>query len=463
MVQAEISMNEISADFDLEKSFVGQVGDDSGLAADTFVQSTIHDDTEDQQSEIIPEPVKEPVKEPAKGGRKRKSDVVEQLPEDEPRPAKNQKRRAAATEVPETQKSKKTAKAPATDLRRSKRVSDVTEQEPSVMDASVSESADASEVVDEPVVPKRRGRLPKAKPSPQDESPASAKPAKATLEKETTKPAAKESASKAPTKQTTKKAAAEDVQDQADVVFKKPSKSMAKAKGRLPKAKAEAGAGKAGKTDKTPNVTDTAPGKPVDLYGNPLSKADIEQMSTTSVGSRYGRGRHLSVFREMEPDAVARIGRTGRHRVAPIDFWKNDKITYNTDGSMASILKAPSPEPQHRPTTHSKKAKKRILTAVEEEEIELEPWEEDEGALVGNYKDFDPSNEFTSPGLLEGSKLSLDSRANIVLTTTQPSPGPKRASTPRRWQTALSSTPGLDLLGLADSLTGDSLRCAPTR
>jgi centromere protein C len=401
MVQAEITMNEISADLELEQSFAGQVGDDSGVAADTFIQSIIDDDTdEDQQSELIPEPVKEP----ARRGRKRKSDVAEQ-PEDEPRPAKNQKRGAPAAEAPEPQnKSKKNAKAPAAEPRRSKRVSDITEQEPSALDASISESVDVSELVDEPVVvPKRRGRPPKAKPNPQNESPAPVKPAKKTLVKDTAKPTAKESAKKAPAKETTKKGPAEETtQNQTDSVFKKPPKPMAKPRGRPAKAKADAGADK---KDKTPNATDTAPGKPVDLYGNPLSKADIEQMSTTSVGSRFGRGRHLSVFREMEPDAVARVGRTGRHRVAPIDFWKNDRITYNTDGSMASILKAPSPEPQHRPSAHSRKSKKRTLTAVEEEEVELEPWEEDEGALVGNYKDFDPSNEFTSPGLLEGSEL----------------------------------------------------------
>jgi centromere protein C len=398
-------MNERSVSLELGESFVGQVGDDSGLAADTFIESLI-EDVEEPQSEIIPEPVKEP----AKRGRKRKSDVLEQLSDGEPKSAKSQKRGAASTEVSEPQKKgKKTANAPSVLARRSKRVSDITEQEPSILDASVDQFVDASEQIDEPVAaPKRRGRPPKAKPNPETESPAPVKPAKKALAKETTKPAAKETAKKAPTKETAKKASAnETAQDQTDSAFKKPPKPMPKPRGRPPKAKTDEVTDKTekrDKTDKTPNTTDTVAGKPVDLYGNPLSKADIEQMSTTSVGSRFGRGRHLSVFREMEPDAVARIGRTGRHRVAPIDFWKNDRITYNTDGSMASILKAPEPEPQHRPANNYKKSKKRTLSAVEEEEVELEPWEEEEGALVGNYKDFDPSNEFTSPGLLEGSK-----------------------------------------------------------
>jgi centromere protein C len=411
MVQAEISMNEVSVDFGQE-SFIGQVGDDSGMAADTFVQSIIQSDTEEEpQSEIVPEPVKEPVKEPAKRGRKRKSEVVEQPSADEARSAKSQKRGAAATDALEQQKkSRKTTKATAAEPRRSKRVSDVIEQEPSVLDASINESVDVSELAEEPVVaPKRRGRPPKAKPAVQDESPAPAKSAKKTSAKDTAKsaakPAAKESAKKAPAETAKKASTKETTQDQTEAVFKMPSKPVAKPRGRPPKEKVDADPDKTDKTGKTPNTTDTTAGKPVDLYGNPLSKADIEQMSTTSVGSRFGRGRHLSIFREMEPDAVARVGRTGRHRVAPIDFWKNDRITYNTDGSMASILKAPSPEPQHRPAAQYKKSKKRTLTAVQEEEIELEPWEEDEGALVGNYKDFDSSNEFTSPGLVEGSKL----------------------------------------------------------
>jgi centromere protein C len=56
---------------------------------------------------------------------------------------------------------------------------------------------------------------------------------------------------------------------------------------------------------------------------------------------------------------------------------------------------------QKKPTNY-KKGKKKTLTAIEEEEVELDPWEEDDGFLTGNYKDFDPANEFTSPGLVEG-------------------------------------------------------------
>jgi centromere protein C len=372
-LQEEISANneedELPIMTEIEESFVAQIGDDTVTGAE-IVESLVEEETE-----VEPEVVPEPVKEPAKRGRKRKSDVAAVAEDESPKPTKTRKRGPQAVQAPEpAKKGKKAAPAPA---RRSKRVSDVTEQEPSLLDGSAAEASvveDESEQIEEaPVAPKRRGRPPKVQKDAPDEQSAQTKTAKKATAKDTAK-------------------------EKAEAVFKKPSKPIVK-----PKAKP----GPKSKTDPKPTGKALQPneveaGKPVDLYGNPLSKADIEQMSTTSVGSRYGRGRHLSVFREMEPDAVARVGRTGRHRVAPIDFWKNDRINYNHDGSMATIVKAPSPEPQQRTSTYHKKGKKKTLAVVEEEEVELDPWEEDDGFLTGNYKDFDPADEFTSPGLVEG-------------------------------------------------------------
>ncbi|KAG9204790.1 hypothetical protein G6514_010021 [Epicoccum nigrum] len=361
-LQAEINANndeesELPTLTETEQSFVAQIGDDTITGADA-VESLLQEDTQAEMEEIP-----EPVKEPAKKGRKRKSDPTAPIEEESPKPTKSRKRGAVASPAPEPTKKGKKA-APAAPARRSKRVSDITDQEPSVVESEQSKEA--------PVAPKRRGRHPKAQ---KDQSAETVAPAKAT-KKAVAKPVVKE-------------------KEKVGPVFKKPTKPIAKPKEKPgPKGKENAGA-----MDK---VTKDEAGRPVDAYGNPLSRADIEQMSTTSVGSRYGRGRHLSVFREMEPDAIARVGRTGRHRVAPIDFWKNDRINYNHDGSMQTIVKAPSPEPVQRPsTTTSKKGKKKTLV-VDEEEVELDPWEEDNGFLTGNYKDFDPANEFTSPGLVEG-------------------------------------------------------------
>ncbi|KAF2633520.1 hypothetical protein BU25DRAFT_405399 [Macroventuria anomochaeta] len=373
-LQEEITANnneedELPVMTEIEESFIAHIGDDTVTGADA-VESLMEEETQVEE-EVVPEPVQEP----AKRGKKRKSDQAASVEEVSPKPTKARKRGTAAAQATEpAKKARKAATAPVAPTRRSKRVSDITEQEPSILEASgVDESAvaDASEQIEEaPVASKRRRRPPKAQKDAEVEPAAPAK--------------------------TTKKAAAKDAtKEKSEPVFKKPTKPVAKPKEKpAPKGKENEKA-----TDK---VSKDEAGRPVDAYGNPLSKADIEQMSITSVGSRYGRGRHLSVFREMEPEAVARVGRTGRHRVAPIDFWKNDRINYNHDGSMQTIVKAPSPEPVQRTSTYYKKGKKKTLAAVEEEEVELDPWEEDDGFLTGNYKDFDPANEFTSPGLVEG-------------------------------------------------------------
>lgn len=359
-LQEEITANideeeELPVVTEVEESFIAQIGDDTVTGADA-VESFLEEQAQTEE-EIVPEPIKET----AKRGRKRKSDQAAIVEEESPKPVKARKRGAPEP----AKKGKKVVPAPAPPARRSKRVSDISEQEIGVI-----EVADASEQIEEtPVLPKRRGRPPKVQKL-------EAKPAPAV---KTTKTTA--------TKNTAK--------EKAEPVFKKPSKPIVKAKDK-PASKDKENVKTAGK------IGNDEAGKPVDAYGNPLSKADIEQMSTTSVGSRYGRGRHLSIFREMEPEAIARVGRTGRHRVAPIDFWKNDRINYNHDGSMQTIVKAPSPDPAPRASTYGKKGKKKTLTTVEEEEVELDPWEEDDGFLTGNYKDFDPANEFTSPGLVEG-------------------------------------------------------------
>lgn len=364
-VQEEITANEDSIVINgvTEESFVAQVGEDATTGAEDLIDL--------EESEITPEPVKVP----AKKGRKRKSDVLEQSHEEDTAAAKPRKRGAAPAQASGTQKKgKKSANSPAIQPRRSQRVSDITEQGLSMLDGSIDASIDTSEQIDEeaPVVPKRRGRPPRAM---------------QVTGKENVTPA------KAPQNASAK--------EKTNAVFKKPAKPVvAKPKGKVePKNKLEAKA-----KEKTPQANGDDSGKLVDVYGNPLSKKDIEQMSTTSVGSRYGRGRHLSVFREMDPDAVARVGRTGRHRVAPIDFWKNDRIAYDVDGSMTSIVKNQDPEPERRQKSTGTKGRKRAMAAIEEE-VELDPWEEDEGTLVGNYRDFDPVTDLTSTDIIEDSEF----------------------------------------------------------
>ncbi|KAF1844663.1 cupin domain-containing protein [Cucurbitaria berberidis CBS 394.84] len=349
-----------------EESFVAQVADDATTGAEVDAIEDFLNLGDVEESEIEPEPVKQP----AKRGRKRKSDVLGPVQEAETNTPKSRKRDVASAQATDSQKKgKKSAPAPAVQSRRPQRVSDVTEQEPSRLESSIDASVDASEQVEEaPIAPKRRGRPPRIQPDAEKENAASAKTSKNATRKEKT-----------------------------DAVFKKPPKPDAKSKDKEAKSNPEATT-----KEKTPQAESAETGKLVDVYGNPLTKKDLEQMSTTSAGSRFGRGRHLSVFREMDPEAIARVGRTGRHRVAPMDFWKNDRISYDVDGSMTSIVKNQDPEePARRHKSSSTKGKKRTLTAVEEEDVELDPWEEEEGTLVGNYRDFDPVTDVTSTNIIE--------------------------------------------------------------
>jgi centromere protein C len=371
-VQEEITANEDSVVINgfAEESSIAQIGNDTTIGGEA-----VEDLVDVEESEITPEPVKEP----ARRGRKRKSDALEPAHEDESSATKPRRRGATSAQAAEAQKKDK---KPATTSRRSKRVSDLTDLEASAVDASIDVSADPVEETDNaPAQPKRRGRPARPKPEAAKEDPVPTKATKNTAPK-----------------------------TKADGSFKKPGMPTARLKEKPgPKSKDKPTAkskGDARSADQAPEVTEVESGKYVDVHGHPISKKDMEQMSTTSVGSRYGRGRHLSVFRELEPEAVARVGRTGRHRVAPIDFWKNDRIAYDPTGSMTSIVKNQDTEPERKKQkTSSAKGRKRNLAVVEEEEVELDPWEEEEGVLVGNFRDYDPTKDVSTGDVIEDSKM----------------------------------------------------------
>lgn len=403
IVQEEITANELG--IGAEESFVAQIGGDESMADDQVIEDLEELDRE-EESELVPEPPKEK----AKRGRKRKSDVVEVSEGEEQEPAEKPRKRGrpAAAQASGSQKGKKNAPA---ERRRSQRVSDVSE-----LDAPVDDSIDQSEQAEEaPVAPKRRGRPPKVQPVSEQENSIVEAPVDDSVEQsehaeEAPAPKKRGRPAKAQPnsdKATSSASASAKPAKKSNAEFTKPAKPVGR-----PKANAESKAKSASaeprsnavSKSKTPQAESEEAGKLVDVYGNPLSKKDIDQISATSAGSRFGRGRHLSVFREMDPDNVARIGRTGRHRVAPIDFWKNDHISYDPDGSMSSIVKSQAVEEERRPTKRSSyKNKKRALTVVEEEEVELDPWEE-QGTLVGNFRGFDPVGEVPSNDIIEDSK-----------------------------------------------------------
>ncbi|PSN58677.1 hypothetical protein BS50DRAFT_538419 [Corynespora cassiicola Philippines] len=292
----------------------------------------------------------------AKRGRKRKNEVVEAPAEEKSTAGHPYKRRAAAqTSLPQ-KKGKNASSDLSTPWRISKCAPNVAVEEPSNVEESV---FNVTEQIEEPrAKPNRRGRLPKAKSKPGDIVSANEK---AVLERKKTDQA--EEKSDAP-------------------IFKKP-KSVPK----KPKVDKDAEA-----SEKNPKIPEIEYGRLVNACGKPLSEAELDKMSTISAGSRYGRSRQLSVYRELDSDNVARIGRTGRHRITPIDFWKNDRINYDHQYGMQSIVRNESQELVPAKERSRGKGWRRTLAAVEEEQV-LDPWEQEDGVFTGEYREFDPVNE----------------------------------------------------------------------
>ncbi|KAF9731907.1 cupin domain-containing protein [Paraphaeosphaeria minitans] len=353
-----------------EESGLQDIGNDTVLSAESEISEEDDEAHEDmtaeaeievsvdmEESEIIPEPVKQP----GRRGRKRKSDAVEPatIEKEVPEPKKRGRK-------PLEKKDKNVVTAPAATSRRSKRFSDVTEQETSTME---DDSAGAAEAVDTPPeAPRRRGRPPAATAAPAEMAP----------------PAKKQ-----------KHQAKEPEKKNVQSVSKKPKAAP------VPKKKAKSeGAETASEQESAES------GKLVDVYGKPISKADLEQMSTTSAGTRFGRGRHLSVFRELEPDSAATVGRTGRHRVKPINFWANEAVSYDPTGNMQAVVNRVYQEPPKVKRKAGRKGQKRSLSAIEEEddddEVGRQPWEvEGGGKFQGTYKGYDAANKISTNNLIE--------------------------------------------------------------
>lgn len=409
----DIPEDESSASAVLEESFMQQelradedsalfngVGGESSIAAigdDTTNGAEAVEDLVDlEPSEVNSEPVKEP----AKRGRKRKSDTLEQ-----PSEASTTKSRklgsTSAQGAASHKRGKKAAPIPTASSQRPKRVSNITEQDSSILEAS----ADAStELVDDSktvsVQPKRRGRPPRSKPVEEAPMPPPAKPTKTTTAKAST-----------------------------TAGFKKPAKPAPK-----PKEQSVAkGRSNSKSTDLTPTGSNAEAMTFVDVHGHSVPQKVVDEMSTASVGSRYMRGRHLSVFREIAPDNLARTERTGRHRVKPIDFWKNDRIEYDPSGNVVSVKKLHETEPERRPTKAWSRGKKRTLAAVEEEEVELELWEE-EGTLTANYRVYDPVRDVTTDDIVtDGEFERFQSACFNDLTKMQILRGLRRAHSSISW------------------------------
>ncbi|KAF2471291.1 uncharacterized protein BDR25DRAFT_260740 [Lindgomyces ingoldianus] len=353
IVQGDISVNEISEMLDGfgEESFDGGVGD----GYESMIGTNGVDASADlDEPEVEPEPTPQPVKR----GRKRKSDAIDSTVEEPSSVSSRPRRRGAgAVQAASSQKSKVAEHPPTAKPRgkgRSKRVSEMTDQESSTaLDNSVDETENTEKSITTNPGKSRGRHLTKAKPQVQNALPA---------------------------------------KEKGEPAFKKP-KAITKP-GAIARSKSESKTNGKSVEPEVPNG-----GKLVDSAGNPLSKADIDHLSTTSTASRYGRGRTLlSVYREMGPDEATNVSmarHSGRHLVKPVDFWKSEKVTYAKDGSLESIVVNETQEPPPKKYTGRPKGKKRALRVIEEEDddVGLEDWEERDGLFVGTFRGFNPVAE----------------------------------------------------------------------
>jgi centromere protein C len=376
LIQEEITANGELTMFDgaVEESFAGAVGEDSMAGAyddGDDVSGNIENIAESLVEEPVEEPTEEPVEEPfkipKKKGRKRKSDALEPAAEQEPSGPKSKKQDTTLAKASAVEKAKKTGQQP---VRRSKRVSEATAEDLStveeVADAPIDDTVQEEEQAAPPPV-KRRGRPPKNKVAPSNpvtaeaEAPVFKKPKTIAKPKPIEKAAAKQKATEKPAE-------------------KKADKSVA-----------------------APGPT---AGTLVDAMGRPLSKQDVDQLSTTTTGSRFGRGRQLSIFRQLGPEEFGKIRNSGRRHLPPLDFWKNERVEYAKDGSMRSVLHTEFEEENFKKNKPGRKGKRR---SQDEDEEKLERWEATDGVLAGACMEFDPATETTSEDLVEESK-SADMR-----------------------------------------------------
>ncbi|KAF2736891.1 hypothetical protein EJ04DRAFT_551053 [Polyplosphaeria fusca] len=342
-LQEEITQNEDSGLFNgyAEESFAGGVTEDSMGGAEIT-----EDAVEVEESAVVEE--EEPAPKPGKRGRKRKSDTLD-----------------ANAEVASAAKARKRGSVP----KRNQQVSDLSKPQGRATRSRQSLEEDLTPAADVSI----------------DDS-------EQTEEVPTPAPAKKRGRHAAKAKADVQKAvpAKEKEKDKHNAVFKKPM-PPAKPKGKMNSKSVD----ESGEAPVLPN------GKLVDTLGNPLSKDEIDQMSVTSTASRFGRGRSLSVFRQIELDEASR-GRTGRHRVAPLNFWKNERAVYDKDGDIQAVIKPEFEEPG--PKKHSTKAKgrKRPLKAIEEdEEDDLEEWEREMGVIAGPFKTYDAETNVTGDDEVE--------------------------------------------------------------
>lgn len=122
----------------------------------------------------------------------------------------------------------------------------------------------------------------------------------------------------------------------------------------------------------------------------------IKIVAPTSPEKRKTEPRSLQILRQGTPaQEGSRTTRAGRASVAPLAWWAGERAERDYDGTIKSIVRAESVEPEKRARAASRRPttrKKRAISVIEEEEEEedIEDWELDPGRIVGITRLWDP-------------------------------------------------------------------------
>lgn len=119
----------------------------------------------------------------------------------------------------------------------------------------------------------------------------------------------------------------------------------------------------------------------------------------------------------MRRDSSIQQTRSGRHSYRPLEFWKNERVEYETDAvredmfragsrmvlpSIKEVIRVEEEEVEtkkrnSRPRGRTK-GKKKAQPVEEEEEEEEEEWEREVGSVVGDVVVWEPEHELNPPG-----------------------------------------------------------------
>lgn len=172
-----------------------------------------------------------------------------------------------------------------------------------------------------------------------------------------------------------------------------------------------------------------APKKPAPKpKAKPKPKARQEPDPDTSL-MQVQRGPPLPRARglvSMRPDAGGQQTRSGRRSYKPLEYWKGERVEYETADVREDMFRAGSrmvlpsikevyrveeeeAQARRRPRGRGKaKSSKRRAEPVEEPEEELEEWEVDPGAVSGDVILWDPDHEVNPPGADEHVEVAED-------------------------------------------------------